>query len=467
MGRARTRAVAVALLSTAILSGCGAGLFDTPPELRGVWRTDGYGRILDIRTRSVAVYDVTETTCVLSETFDFAGPVLHRWRTQIVEGGRALRFAEPAEAHMVRALRIAAVPERCVAGTPATAPDVFAAFTEAMNAHYAFFDLHGVDWPARVAAARPRIRPAMPEAELFDLMAGMLAELDDGHLALRGSVDGKDRIVAPGRSRMARAVREGRRSGALPADFRFRDTHWNAWVLRDVLGGRGTQGANGRLAWGVLEGDVGYLAIRSLSGFARTEDGEAAALDRALDAAFAEFRAAGVRAVLLDLTANPGGTDAHAHAVAARFTDAAYHAYEKFAADADARVPTRIAIAPASGTRFAGPLGIATSELTGSAAEVLAMALRARPGGAVQYGEATGGAFSDVLDRRLPNGWTLELSNEVYLDARGLAWEGRGLPPDRPMAVFDPNDPSRSHAGAIRAAAAQLSRTAAPERTAP
>ncbi len=291
MARVRTRVAATALPCAAILS----GLFDAPAGTRGVWMTDGYGRIPDIRARSVAVHDVTRTTCVRSGRLDHAGPVLRRRDIQSTEGGRAMRLREAGAAHPVRAGRIATLPERCLTGTAGTAPEVFAAFAEAMDAHYAFFDLHGVDWPARVDAARPRVLPSVPEGALFDPMAGILGGPDDGHLALRGRVGGLDRIAAPGRSRMARAVMEGRRACRPPPGFRFRDTHWNDRVLRDVPGGRGTIGAGGR---------------------------------------------------------------------------------------------------------------------------------------AVRFGEATGGAFSDVLDRPLPDGWNLDLSTEVHLDARQ-----RGREPHRRHAT--------------------------------
>ncbi|MSR47412.1 MAG: hypothetical protein EXS13_10170 [Planctomycetes bacterium] len=42
--------------------------------------------------------------------------------------------------------------------------------------------------------------------------------------------------------------------------------------------------------------------------------------------------------------------------------------------------------------------------------------------------------------RRLPNGWTFGLPNEVFLTEAGLHFEARGVPPDRPAPVFAPAD---------------------------
>jgi hypothetical protein len=46
------------------------------------------------------------------------------------------------------------------------------------------------------------------------------------------------------------------------------------------------------------------------------------------------------------------------------------------------------------------------------------------------------GAFFDVLTRRLPNGWTFGLPNEVCRTADGTAFDGVGIPPDINVPVF-------------------------------
>jgi carboxyl-terminal processing protease len=66
-------------------------------------------------------------------------------------------------------------------------------------------------------------------------------------------------------------------------------------------------------------------------------------------------------------------------------------------------------------------------------------------------GEPTRGAFSNVLEKCLPNGWCLSLSNEIYTDHRGEVWEGRGIEPDVPISVFNPSDPLTGHPEAVRA----------------
>ena len=57
-----------------------------------------------------------------------------------------------------------------------------------------------------------------------------------------------------------------------------------------------------------------------------------------------------------------------------------------------------------------------------------------------RIGENTQGAFSDVLDRRLPNGWRFGLPNEVYRTQEGTAFDGPGIPPDVTVPVFADDD---------------------------
>jgi carboxyl-terminal processing protease len=75
-----------------------------------------------------------------------------------------------------------------------------------------------------------------------------------------------------------------------------------------------------------------------------------------------------------------------------------------------------------------------TDRETISAAEILTMCLRALPN-VTHIGEATRGSLSDILTKDLPNGWTLNLSNEVYLDSERKGWEGKGIPPHTEFMV--------------------------------
>ena len=83
-------------------------------------------------------------------------------------------------------------------------------------------------------------------------------------------------------------------------------------------------------------------------------------------------------------------------------------------------------------------------ELTGpgtvSAGETFTQALMGRTPHITRIGENTQGVFSDVLGRRLPNGWRFGLPNEVFLTPDGKAFDGPGIPPDISVPVFAASD---------------------------
>jgi C-terminal processing protease CtpA/Prc len=64
-----------------------------------------------------------------------------------------------------------------------------------------------------------------------------------------------------------------------------------------------------------------------------------------------------------------------------------------------------------------------------SAAEIFSLAMMALPN-VTRVGTPTYGILSDSLEKQLPNGWSLGLSNEVYVAADGNLYEGRGIPPN-------------------------------------
>jgi C-terminal processing protease CtpA/Prc len=81
-----------------------------------------------------------------------------------------------------------------------------------------------------------------------------------------------------------------------------------------------------------------------------------------------------------------------------------------------------------------------TSADSVSAAETFTMAVLDRQPHVIRVGANTQGVFSDVLGRKLPNGWSLGLPNEVYLTKDGKAFDGPGVPPDIEVPVFSSED---------------------------
>lgn len=301
------------------------------------------------------------------------------------------------------------------------------------------------------AEYRPRAAALGADGDPWPLFVEMLGKLHDPHVHLS---DGPRRFQARrGETGVITPVQESLATYLGKPD--------------GPLAGGVTLAAHDRLAYGVTGDKVGYLAIMTMGGFAKgpvgwpgnttvTEDARAAA--KALTTALASLN--GTRGLILDLRFNPGGSDVFSEMVASCFADRKRLAYVKSAKDGAGSGPAfETFIAPGACPRYGGPVVVLTGERTTSAAESLLMRLRVLPGVSVM-GQPTQGAHSDVLDKTLPNGWKLGLSNEIYRLADGKIYEGVGIPPDVATPAVPSTAPDDLRFGRdIRAAAKALSRS--------
>jgi C-terminal processing protease CtpA/Prc len=73
-----------------------------------------------------------------------------------------------------------------------------------------------------------------------------------------------------------------------------------------------------------------------------------------------------------------------------------------------------------------------------SAGETFTQALMNRTPRPTRVGQNTQGVFSDVLVRKLPNGWDFILPNEEFRTKQWQSYDGPGIPPDIRTPVFTP-----------------------------
>ena len=90
---------------------------------------------------------------------------------------------------------------------------------------------------------------------------------------------------------------------------------------------------------------------------------------------------------------------------------------------------------PQADEAYLQPVTLIAGPITASAAEIFTITMQRLPQVTV-IGENTVGILSDILGKPLPNGWSVGLSNEVYLDADGVSFEGIGVTPDMQVPVF-------------------------------
>jgi len=426
-------------------------------DAQGVWRSAEYGWILQIDSNGITRWQDTPAACFVapaSEAAQFMGRIAFRFFSR---RGDTADFRYLIDDESVRFQRLNALPDHCASQATAGETAVFEIFASAMATHYAFFEERNVDWESRTHAARAEVSDGMGETALFDTLAGMMDGLSDSHTKLIGRVDGEMRRIQDGQGDTLPRIRDS-----------IGETPWLIGLVGQLLGEvleDGRHIGNDRVITGTIrtpdEARIGYVMILTMGGF---DDSEApgtpewAAAERAAFGALMDEIIGGFAdhdAVILDLSNNRGGYDAIARDLASRCTDRPFEAYQVWPGDRRDLAQSQT-IHPADGPVFTGPVAVLTSDVTVSGGEIATLALRQLPN-ITHAGETTRGAFSTPLAKPLPNGWYLELSNEVYAGPDGRGFEELGLAPEWPLSVYPADAPIDGHAQALRILAERLS----------
>jgi hypothetical protein len=323
--------------------------------------------------------------------------------------------------------RIARKPSSCDSETPNTPISNFDVFAQTWAEQYGFFREHNVDWSAVVAENRRRVTMSTTPEELFEILSGMIAPLEDAHSSIS-----------------ARSI--NKRFGGVrrtPSFLGTPDDRTAAYALvTPYLTGPLRQFCEGQVEFGMIGSDIGYLRIRSFGRYAA--DGRYGTglenLENALDSAFANTR--GWKGLIIDVRVNGGGADPYGLTIARRLTSARYVAYSKQARN-DPNDATKWSaeqpaiVEPSNRPSFRGPVVELTGVQSISAAETFTQALMNRQPKIVRVGETTQGVFSDVLGRQMPNGWSFGLANERFV-TNGKSYDNVGIAPDVPVESFTP-----------------------------
>src|SRR5215467_3818888 len=414
-------------------------------SLDGVWRSEGYGLVFDIQGATLKSFEVTATTCVPSgqaqrEDTSIAGREA-TFKTSdgdvffIRSGGTADHrlYHDVSSVSDVRIDRVAMLPATCEHPTPNTPRGNFEVFARTWAENYILFDQQKADWDATVAANRAKITDKTTPAELFDLFAGMIEPLHNLHTYIDApDLKREFHTYRPGTDRVIKGNRREFRTKTMPALLAITDRAYLQTPLR--------KWCNDQVQYAQVNETTGYLRILSFSGYSKEREyaNGLTALQTALDEIFSDPK---LKALVIDVRINFGGDDPYGLEIASRLATADYLAYTKVAradpGDRNKWTPQDPSMVhPSTRPGFRGPVAELIGPLTISAGETFTQALMARTPHVTRIGENTQGVFSDVLDRRLPNGWSFGLPNEVFRTAGGVAFDGVGVPPDIQVPVF-------------------------------
>lgn len=402
-------------------------------DLLGTWQMQGYGRVFEISAERLVTYDITDVSCARRR--DTPLPEAQADYEQMTRSGDRFSAFEIGGVTRYTFERLAALPDRCrgaSSGRTKLDPELnFWVLWHAFRENYAFFQLRGVNWDDIYARFRPRITAATTQDGLFETFSQILAALNDGHVALRA--DGRS-FHSGGRGALYESwAAENSVADPQSAADQYRKTV-STFIVNEVLSRKARQGASGILTWGWAAPGVGYINIAAMYLGSETDQAanplpaQIALVDEAMTRAIADLRHA--KALIVDARFNGGGYDAVALRIIGYLTRERRLAFMKKAVRGDGYTETQdVYFEPRGQRQFTGPVYYLQSDYTESAAEIFSLAMMALPN-VTRIGTATYGVLSDSLEKTLPNGWSLGLSNEVYTAVDGNLYEGRGIPPN-------------------------------------
>lgn len=444
-------------------------------EYHGNWQASGYALSMKITEDSVNVYRYTTDYCLhISQEEDVNTQELERFvrQTDTIQqlewysGFGTSDFSVPG-IHFEKSVT---QPASCQEGVISMLDDsnsemepleLWAFYSQIFTEYYVDFALKDVDWTQVINNSGENLHSDSNALSVFSAMAQTLETLSDGHNYVQVNERGWAAKTLTKPTLTERLVQEFAEEHDIPFPIpeelitpgvvdeinAFVIAHLeNQWEIVTDYAPEVTDvhtAAGGLIRWFENQG-IGYLYIGGMTGYADAADFDETGyaeqtlnvVNAALELALSDL--SHTNGLIIDVRNNDGGHDFVSLAIANRFTDSVVHAYSKQARDGNSRTPLQeVYLQPHNGIRYTGPTVLLTSSSTVSAAEVFTLSMAQLPQ-VTLVGEPSHGAFSNVMEWRLPSGFSIGLSNEYYLSPEGEWFESLGVPVDIAVPFYSP-----------------------------
>lgn len=417
---------------------------NTIDSIQGIWKMDGYGKIIEITDNEVNTFDITKISSILNSKIP---------RNKIDQLGK-FRVVSKDTLNLKLGItnyylhRIQELPEERLINDSIKSKNLklnFDVFWHTLNENYAFFKERNLDWAEVYTDFSKEVDTIQSEQELYEIFRKITDKLNDEHTGVRPTED-----IRKAYEKKSDALEEIDAT----IDISIAELEENIlkkYVKNPIKYGRSLHG-NGLINYGITENNIGYVQVNNmiffsdykvsdtLSGYdflfaylekSRTnpnyQEDEVKGIKRIMDSILNKFK--NTDAVILDLRFNYGGYDVVSLEILKHFIDSKEKVFSKKAKiPAGFTKPQSFFITPAEET-YNKPVFLLTSHQTSSAPESFTMASMPFKNITI-IGSRTMGITSDILEKKLPNGWDLYLSNEIQVNYEGNGFEHIGVPPD-------------------------------------
>ncbi|MBV7270677.1 S41 family peptidase [Winogradskyella luteola] len=394
-------------------------------QLYGTWNSIGYGQQLKISKKHATLYDTYESVCNLNTKLPVAYleefynlTKLTKDSLQLEVGFTKYNFIRSQEA------------KPCTKNKNNPLSN-FDALWQTFNENYAFFDLRTIDWKYIKRKYRKQLSKKSTDFELYKVLNEMISELNDGHASieipesLESQIDENNKDSDDLRKKVIYAINQ-------------------KYITEHKTYNKGL------INWGLVNDNVSYiqfndfedLANYNISNDLTTEQfadeywekaDESVNYTKDVLVSFKEQMEIiyddikNTKSCIIDVRFNGGGFDQVGLEILSYFTNNKIMAFSKKARSGNGFTESQNIYIGPNGKNYKGSLYILTSPQTASASEIFVLASQSIEN-VITIGSNTEGILSDVLSKRLPNGWEYGLSNEVYLSVNGISYEKIGIP---------------------------------------
>ena len=323
----------------------------------------------------------------------------------------------------------------------------FEIFAETVKEHYAFEQLNNIRWSSVYQEQKMKLSDESSYADLYKVIEETLEKLNDNHAFLEATDEVYEELLVQEQSQ--EVVESAYQSLSEYGDFQIADLVAEHYLIDDMTKD------SWLIKWGLMEGNVGYIVVKAMWLYADLNipdeliqnngyvDAYVETFHQMSDVSYIQQEVKGVAEIMdrvmsdladatsmiIDLRFNGGGQDAVNFEILRRFNSTRRHVVTTKLRYNGFYTPEQRLYLDTAIDAYSKPVFLLLSQQTGSAAEAFAIGSLSLPH-FQRIGSQTQGALSTALEKKLPNGWTFSISNEVYMDVHNTPYENTGIPVD-------------------------------------
>lgn len=298
------------------------------------------------------------------------------------------------------------------------------ALCDLFKLNYASFEEKNIDWQSICQKTKERVSANTSDTELFQIMTEMLKPLNDAHVTLIA----KKINSSFSASRKSRIMTELQTIPKAERKELFKKSINNTLSQNgfETISQIGPKFRGEKLFEFTQNEKIGYL--RFYRSFSTLLIMNGFSLNHQLDKIFINFK--DLDAIIIDIRFNIGGDDEFSEKIAGRFINKPMIGfYKQTMKNGEFGKLDTIMLKPNGKEAFLNKVVLLTNDKSVSAADVLAL-MMSQFSNVTIIGEPSNGSYSDLYEKKLPNGWKVTLSNQRYFSADDENYEGLGVPVD-------------------------------------